>query len=118
MQEYLILIQAEGDPRETMGPVVHQEHIRKCGEYIARLKEAGKFFSAQPLQLKGALLEGSKGVIKDGPFNETKEVIVGYYHIQAESLEEAVEIAKENPVFQDFTAKIEVRPILKEEGIN
>jgi len=118
MQEFLILIHAQGDPREAMGPKVHQDHIRKVGEYIARLKEEGKFLAAQPLELRGVLLEGSKGVVKDGPFNETKEVVVGYYHILAESLVEAVDIAKANPAFQDFVAKMEVRPILKEEGIN
>jgi hypothetical protein len=46
-------------------------------------------------------------------------VQVGYYHIIANSLEEAVEMAKENPEFEYVpSASIEVRPIkLKEEKI-
>ncbi|MGD0209522.1 MAG: YciI family protein [Desulfomonilia bacterium] len=54
---------------------------------------------------------------KEGPFNETKEVIVGYYHILAEDLGDAIAIAKGNPEFEyGTTARIEVRPIkMKEE---
>ena len=64
------------------------------------------------------MISGSKGAWKDGPFNETKEVIVGYYHIIANSLDEAIAIAKGNPEFEYTpTARIEVRPIkMKEES--
>jgi hypothetical protein len=64
------------------------------------------------------MISGSKGTWKDGPFNETKEVIVGYYHIVAKDFDEAIEIAKGNPEFE-YTpnARIEVRPIkMKEES--
>jgi hypothetical protein len=46
------------------------------------------------------MISGSKGTWKDGPFNETKEVIVGYYHIVAKDFDEAIEIAKGNPEFE------------------
>jgi hypothetical protein len=45
-------------------------------------------------------------------------VIVGYYHILAEDLEEAIAIAKKNPEFAySTTARIEVRPIKTKEVI-
>jgi len=50
------------------------------------------------------------------PFNETKEVIVGYYHILGEDLNDAIAIAKGNPEFEyGTTARIEVRPIKAKE---
>ena len=46
----------------------------------------------------------------DGPFVEAKEVIGGYMIISAESMEQAVEVARESPgVFPG--SSIEVRPI-------
>ena len=49
-------------------------------------------------------------VVIDGPFGESKEVIGGYWFIIANDLDEAVEIAKENPC---LTAGLffEIRPI-------
>jgi len=41
-------------------------------------------------------------------FNETKEVIAGYFHIVANDMNEAVSIAKANPIFRDIPTKIEV----------
>ncbi len=64
------------------------------------------------------IISRSKGAWKEGPFNEAKEVIVGYYHILAEDINDAVAIAKRNPEFAyGATARIEVRPIkIKEAG--
>ena len=65
---------------------------------------------------EGKIISGSKGAWKEGPFNETKEVIVGYYHILAEDLDDAIAIAKGNPEFEyGTTARIEVRPIKTKE---
>lgn len=95
-----------------------QRHVQKIGNYIKGLMEEGKLKGAQPLEMDGAMLHGKKGVFKDGPFNESKEVIVGYFHILAKNLKEAVQIAKANPMFEDQEARMEIRPIKTLEGIN
>jgi hypothetical protein len=60
----------------------------------------------------GRMISGKPGAFKDGPYNESKEIIVGYYHILAKDLDEAITIAKGNPEFSfNKGAKIEVRPI-------
>ena len=81
--------------------------------------KTGKFKSAQPLAFESAIMSGTKGKLKDGPFNESKEVIAGYYLILANNLEEAIQIGKRNPIFEiSLTAKLEVRPIVIQKGIN
>ncbi len=72
---------------------------------------------AQPLERQGRIISGSSGKWKEIPFNETKEVQVGYYHIFAKDINDAINIAKANPEFEyGTTARIEVRPIkVKEE---
>lgn len=58
------------------------------------------------------MITGTPGAFKNGPYNETKEVIVGYNHILANDLDEAIAIAQRNPEFAFIKgAKIEVRPI-------
>lgn len=47
----------------------------------------------------------------DGPFAETKEVIGGYMIVSAESMEEAIEIARESPGVMAPGSSIEVRLI-------
>lgn len=118
MQEFMLFIKTEGDHLAGLSPEQQQAHVQKIGKYIGGLMESGKLKGAQPLETKGAIIHGNRGAFKDGPFNESKEVIVGYFHILAENLEEAIEIAKANPVFEDAEATMEVRPIKSMEGIN
>jgi len=117
MKEFMLLIRNEIDHQATWSPEKTRQFLKDCSLYIDKLIKEGNLKSAQPLVREGKIISGSKQTWKDGPFNETKEVIVGYYHILAKDIVEAVEIAKGNPEFEYGTsARIEVRPIkLKEE---
>lgn len=118
MKEYMLLIRNHVDHQAKWSPERHQQFVKKCMDYISELKKEGKLKSAQPLIREGRMISGSQGAWKDGPFNESKEVIVGYYHILAKDMDDAAAIAKRNPEFEySTTARIEVRPIkMKEEG--
>ena len=118
MNQFLFLIRTEGDHLEDLSPEDQKAHVQKVGGYIGKLMEEGKLKSAQPLEMEGTIITSPKGKSKDGPYNETKEVIAGYFLIEANNLQEAIAIAKENPVLENENARIEVRPIKKMEGIN
>src|SRR5215831_14013638 len=105
MQEFLLLIRTEGDYCAEMLPDQYQQHLNKVSDYIRNLKQQGRLIGAQPLSMNGEILQGKKGIFKDGPFIEAKEIIVGYYHILANDLADAKEIAKANPIFQDTNAR-------------
>ena|SRR5687767_4493177 len=119
MKEFMLLIRTEGDHLQALSPEQQQQHLQKVMAYMGGLMQSGKLKSAQPLEMEGVMVSGTKGKLKDGPFNETKEVIAGYFLIEAKDMAEAVQIAKENPVFEDGSVvQIEVRPIKVMEGIN
>ncbi|MFL5811031.1 MAG: YciI family protein [Flavisolibacter sp.] len=119
MKEFMLFIRTEGDPWQLMSPEQMQAHVQKGVNYIGGLMEKGILKSAQPLDMTGKMVTGATGALKDGPFNETKEVIAGYFHIVAKDIDEAIAIAKKNPIFEDgLGAKIEVRPVRTVEGIN
>ena len=81
------------------------------------MSDVGKMQSGHLLAPEGKILSGRKGVT-DGPFAESKEGIAGYWFIQAASVEEAVEIAKGDPLL-DYGHTFEIRPILPQyPGLN
>ena len=119
MKEYLLLIRTEGDYCAEMPAEQYKKHLTDVSNYISNLTQQGRFKGAQPLHLEGTMLHGSKGVFKDGPFIESKEVIIGYFLILAKDLDDAREIAKAHPMFKEnVDAKIEIRLVKHEEGIN
>ncbi|TMI78218.1 MAG: hypothetical protein E6H10_17530, partial [Bacteroidetes bacterium] len=81
MKEFMLLIRNEIDHLSHLSPEENQQFLKACMDYIKRLTKDGNLKSAQPLVKEGKIISGSKDSWKDGPFNESKEVIIGYYHI-------------------------------------
>jgi len=108
----MLLIHNQMDHLSHLSAEESQRFLQEVMDYINDLMKQGKLKGAQPLVKEGKIISGGKGSWKDGPFNETKEVIVGYYHVLAADLDEAIAIAKRNPEFAyTSTARIEVRPV-------
>ncbi len=118
MKEFLLFIRTEGNPIADLSPQQQQEHVEKVGKYIQEMIAKGKMKDAQPLEMEGRILSRQGEQFIDGPFNESKEVIAGYYHLIAEDLTEALEIAKADPRFEDGFWWMELRPLLQVDGIN
>jgi hypothetical protein len=95
---------------ESLSPENMQNAMKGFYAWFERLSDEGKLKSGHQLAPEGKTLSGSKGVT-DAPLAESKEAIAGYWFIYADSLEEAVEIAKGNPGLE-YGHTIEVRPIL------
>jgi hypothetical protein len=76
------------------------------------LRESGHFITAEALEparaSKCVRLRGGKVSITDGPFTESKELVAGFYLLEAADMREALEIASRIPSAP--LATIEVRP--------
>lgn len=91
-----------------------QHAMDKVMVWFEGLNERGRIKGAQPLSGQGRVISGTDGrFILDGPFTETKEAVGGYLVLQADSLDEAVEIAQSMPTLR-YGISVEVRPILAE----
>ena len=112
MKDFLLIIRTEGSVWTDLSPEELQNHMEHGKAYIGKLMQEGKLKNANPIDTGGRLVTGSSGVMKDAPFNETKEVVAGFFHIAASGIDEAVEIAKANPIFNDLPTKIEVYPMM------
>ena len=91
-----------------------QKAMDKVIAWFDGLKQRGRIKGAQPLGGQGRLISGTDGrLVVDGPFTETKEAVGGYLVLQADSLDDAVEIARSMPTLRHGIS-VEVRPILAE----
>lgn len=112
MQEFMLLIRNTADHQAAWTVAQHRQFLEQCRLYITRLRETGRLKAAQPLVREGVMLSGTPGAWHEGPFPETEEVIVGYYHILATDLRDALAVARDNPEFVfGATARVEIRPV-------
>ena len=105
--EYLVISRGQWD--KTLSQDEIQSVTEKFYIWYDRLIHEGKMKPGQRLRSEGKTLAG-KNMITDGPFGESKEVIGGYWFILADSLDEAIQIAKGNPCL-DSGILLEIRPI-------
>ncbi len=119
-REYMLYIRNKGDAKASLSPAKHSAFISQCEVYIGKLKAEGKLIAAQPVVREGFVIRKHGDDWTTIVLDPTKEVQVGYYHILADDLDEAISIAKMNPEFEYVaSATIEVRPIkTKEEKTN
>ncbi len=96
---FMILIKA--DQNSEAGILPSEQLMAEMGKYNEELVKAGVMVAGEGLHpsSKGARVRftGSKPVVIDGPFTETKELIAGFWLWQVKSRDEAIEWLKRAP---------------------
>ncbi|MEV7009873.1 YciI family protein [Streptosporangium sp. NPDC051022] len=124
--KYMLLMQfnqlSNLPPMDTWPPQDIKDHIAFMHETNAKLVEAGEFVEAQGLAEpdQARIVRAGAGgatVVTDGPFPETKEFLVGYWILDCESAERAIEIAAgfsaaPGPGGKPLNMPIEVRQVM------
>ena len=109
--EYLLIIR-NTTWHTDLSPEDIQKLLKQFTTWAERLRDQGKIKGGYPLAFEGKIVAHKKAVT-DAPLAESKEAIAGQIIIQADSLEEAVEIAKGAPCL-DYGQTLEVRAIVAE----
>lgn len=111
---FMLIVKADKDSEAGILP--SQEMLAEMGKFNEELVKAGVLLAAEGLQAssKGSRVQftGSKRTVVDGPFTESKELVAGFWLIQAKSKDEAIEWVKRVP-FEG--GQIEVRPVFEAE---
>jgi hypothetical protein len=109
---FMVIVKA--DQRTEAGILPSGELLEKMGKYNEELAKAGVLLAGEGLQAssKGARVrfEGSRRTVTDGPFTETKELIAGFWILQAKSLAEAIEWVKKAPMPE---GELEIRQVFE-----
>ena len=113
---FMVIVKADKDSEAGVMPST--ELLAAMGKYNEELVKAGVLLAGEGLQpsSKGARVKfsGSKRIVKDGPFAETKELIAGFWLIQVKSKEEAIEWVKRAPNPMPGTEpEIEIRQVFE-----
>jgi hypothetical protein len=114
----MILVKA--DKNSEAGVLPDKKLLADMGKYNEELAKAGVLLAGEGLHpsSKGARVRfsGDRRTVIDGPFSETKELIAGFWLIQAKSKEEAIEWVKRAPnPFPGTESEIEVRQVFEAE---
>jgi hypothetical protein len=84
-----------------------------CVDYDESIRESGHCVASEALQPVSTAttvrVRNGKVSLTDGPFAETKEILAGFYLIEARDLDEAIQLAAGIPPAK--VGSIEVRPI-------
>ena len=116
MKEFMFYIRNAGDAKAALSSEEHLAFVKKCELYIGKLQSQGKLVAAQPMLREGFVLSKAADSWTKIAVDPAKEVQVGYYHIMADNMDEAIEIAKQNPEFEFVpSAKIEIHQIKTKE---
>jgi hypothetical protein len=112
---FMLLLKADRNTEAGVHP--DGKLLADMGKYNEELVKAGVLLAGEGLQpsSKGARVRfsGTNRTVIDGPFPETKELIAGFWLIQAKSKDEAIEWVKRCPNPLMGEAEIEIRQVFE-----
>lgn len=88
------------------------ENMQLWIKWMEDLGKKGILVGGEPLKRTGKQVNGRNKIVTDGPFIEGKETVGGYLIVNANDINEAVEISKGCPIFNE-DGKLEVRQVEK-----
>ena len=112
--QYMLLIYGSGNSWNELTPEQQREMGEEYFRFTEELRASGKMVAGDALQpvstATSIRVRDGETLTTDGPFAETKEVLGGYYLIDVETLDEALEWGAKIPGAKYGT--IEVRPVV------
>jgi hypothetical protein len=107
MAQYAVLIYANDSAH---GPDATAEDTAPHDRHAEELERSGAMVAAYALTPRDLATSVRGDIITDGPFVDAKEIVAGFYILEAPDLDAALAIAKLNPACQQGGG-VEVRPI-------
>ena len=113
MPQYMLLIY--GDPADAPGPEEQEAQYAEWLNYTNSLVASGALVSGAPLEggesAKTVRVRDGETILSDGPFADTKEVLGGFYVVNAATPEDAIALTERMPNIDHNT--VEVRPVVE-----
>lgn len=117
--KYMLLVHHDEDAFRKRSESERKQLLQESVQLANQLHASGKYLSAAPLhptsETSCVRVRNGQRLVTDGPFAETREQVGGYFLIDAENLEEAIDIAARIPGAR--IGAVEVRPLTEVEGL-
>ncbi len=112
--KYMLTLLGEEGGWEDATPDEMKAEMDRWAQFGQSLVDAGAYLAGEGLQESSTATtvrigDDGERMVTDGPFAETKEQIGGFYLLECENLDEALEWAKQVPASR---GAIEVRPVM------
>jgi len=112
MAKYVLLLGGADLDKRSGNAALAPKMFERFASWLGSLRERGRYVDSMKLHDQtGARLTVRGGQVVEGPFMETKEAIGGLFVIQADSLDEALAMARECPTLTMQNGTVEVRLI-------
>lgn len=111
MKKFILLLHDELEKEKNYSPDEMQQLIEAHVGWSEKIAEKGMLLGGEGLEADGKFIVGNDSVVKDGPYMEAKEIVGGFYLLQANSLEDVIEVAKECPCHL-WGGKTEIRAVV------
>ena len=112
MAKFMYLFRSNPTAYRSMSAEQMQQTMKKWMEWKDSLEKNGhKPQSGERLDGTGKVVRGKSKTVTDGPFVEVKDFIQGYLVINAENMEQALELSKGCPIL-DSEGSVEIRPFV------
>ena len=112
---FMVIVKADKDSEAGVMP--SEKLLSDMGQFNEQLVKAGIMLAGEGLHpsSKGKRIRftGSGSTVVDGPFAETKELVAGFWLLQAKSIDEVVEWMKRAPF--ETGGELEIRPVFEAE---
>jgi hypothetical protein len=110
-----VMVLVKSTKATEAGVLPTTQQFADMGAFNEKLAKAGVLLAGEGLKptAKGARVRfsGSKRLVIDGPFAETKELLAGFWLWQVSSLQEAIEWLKQCPNPHNEETEVEIRPL-------
>lgn len=117
--KYMLLCYDDERYWEQAGKAALDAAMQEAVQLTHQLAAKGQYLMASPLHpvstATSVKVRDGKRLVTDGPFAETREVLGGFYLIEVDSLDEAIEIAARHSGARVGT--VEIRPVIELEGL-
>jgi hypothetical protein len=113
MSEYVFLFRAnQADQQKHMGtPESAQASMGAFLAWLRELEAKGNLKNpGQPLDTAGKVVRGEKKVVTDGPYAESKDLVLGFMIVEARDLAHATELSMGCPMLGG-SGSVEIRPV-------
>ena len=109
MEKFMLIF--HGGLKMDASPAEMEQNMGKWMAWVEQLTKEGKYLSGEPLLPGGKLVSGPDSVT-DGPYTEGKEIVGGYFIINAENMEAAIKECRNYPDFE-YGGKVQVRQVME-----
>jgi hypothetical protein len=113
--KYALLIYEDEASQPADGSPESAEVFQQYGSFTEDIRSAGILLGGEALRTVDAAtsvrVRGKERSVTDGPFAETKEQLGGFYLIDVEDLDRAIDVASQIP--GAATGCVEVRPLIE-----